>query len=171
MGVRVIEWSQFVTSEYEVLVAIGDPSVRRDMVARLPADTHYTTLLHPRASISAWTEIGEGSLISTGCVVTSNIRLGRHSQLNVNSTIGHDCDLGEFFTAGPGVNLGGNISCGDGVYLGANACVRQGTYICSNVSIGMGGVVVTNIEEAGVYVGNPVRRLECPGPDSAPSTA
>ena len=49
---------------------------------------------------------------------------------------------------------------GDNVYFGTNAATREKIRICSDVTIGMGGVVVKSIDVEGVYVGNPLRKLE-----------
>ena len=39
-------------------------------------------------------EIGAGSIITAGCIITTNIKIGKHSHLNLHTTIGHDCELG-----------------------------------------------------------------------------
>ena len=159
MGVPVIRKSEFDESEYDVLVAIGDSATRKSVVTSLPAATTYATLIHPTATVSEWVEIGEGTIITAGCVVTCNIQLGKHAHLNLNTTIGHDCRLGDYFTTAPGANISGSCIFGECVYFGTSSSVRQGVNICDNVTIGMGGVVVKDIDEAGVYIGSPVRKL------------
>ena len=68
--------------------------------------------------------------------------------------------MGDFFTTAPSANISGNCNFGDCVYFGTNSAVRQGVKICDNVTIGMGGVVVKDITEEGVYIGNPLKKLE-----------
>ncbi|MCC6762258.1 MAG: acetyltransferase [Chitinophagaceae bacterium] len=159
MGVEVIKQSNFDPLRYNVVVAIGDPSTRKKVVDDLPIQTTYTTVIHPRAIVSKWVEIGEGSIVTAGTILTCNIKIGKHSHLNLNTTIGHDCVMGDFFTTAPAANVSGNCHFGDCVYLGTNSAVRQGIKICDNVTIGMGGVVIKDISEEGVYIGNPVQRL------------
>jgi UDP-3-O-[3-hydroxymyristoyl] glucosamine N-acyltransferase len=106
------------------------------------------------------TEIGKGSIITMGSIVTCNVAIGDHSQLNLHTTIGHDCRIGHYFTTAPGAHISGECEIGHNVYFGTNASVRQGVRICDDVTIGMGGVVVKDIVEAGVYIGNPLRKLE-----------
>lgn len=91
--------------------------------------------------------------------MTCNIKIGKHAHLNLHTTIGHDCIIGDYFTTAPATNISGNCEFGECVYFGTNSSVRQGIKICDNVTIGMGGIVVKNINEEGVYIGNPVKKL------------
>jgi sugar O-acyltransferase (sialic acid O-acetyltransferase NeuD family) len=163
MGIEVIKDSDFNPALYDVVVGIGDPATRKKVVESLPAGTTFTSVIHPSAVISKWVEIGEGAVITAGTIITCNIKIGTHAHLNLHTTIGHDCNIGNYFTTAPGSNISGICTFGDCVYFGTNAAVRQGVNICNNVTIGMGGVVVKDIDEQGVYVGNPLKKLEKKG--------
>lgn len=160
MGVDVIPQSKFNPLLYDVVVAIADPLVRKQIIEKLPPETTFATIIHPSVIYSQWVEIGEGSIFTAGTILTCNIKIGKHSQLNLHTTVGHDCEIGDYFTTAPGVNISGNIKIGDCVYFGTNAAVKQGLKICDNVLIGMGGIVLNDIVESGVYVGNPIKKLE-----------
>lgn len=160
MGIDVIPQSKFDPTLYSVFVAIGDPNTRKRAVDNLPPETTYATIIHPSAVISKWVEIGEGSIITAGTILTCNIKIGKHAHLNLLTTIGHDCIIGDFFTTAPAANISGNCQFGNCVYFGTNSAVRQGVNICDNVTIGMGGIVVKDITEEGVYIGNPLKKLE-----------
>lgn len=159
MGIPVIKRSDFDPREYRVVIAIGNPEARRKVAHELPPDTEYGSIIHPSAVISDWVEMGAGSVVTAGVILTCNIKIGKHCHLNLNTTIGHDCQIGDFFTTAPGTNISGNCKFGDCVYFGSNSAVREGIKICDNSTIGMGGVVVKDILEEGVYIGNPVRKL------------
>src|SRR5690606_21067889 len=120
----------------------------------------YATLIHPSAIIMDDVEIAEGSIITAGCILTCNIRIGRHAHLNLHTTVGHDCRIGDYFTTAPGAHISGECEIGNCVYFGTNASVRQGIKITDETTIGMGGVVVKNIDDKGVYIGNPLKKLE-----------
>jgi len=158
-GFEVIPWSKLNAGNFRVAVAIGDPLKRSGIVKRFPIDTQFATIVHPTAVISKWVDIGEGSIITAGCVLTTEIRLGKHAQINLLSTVGHDCVIGDFFTTAPGVNVSGNCRIGNNVYLGTNSAIKDRIQITDSVTVGMGGVVVKDILEPGVYVGNPVKKL------------
>jgi sugar O-acyltransferase (sialic acid O-acetyltransferase NeuD family) len=160
LGIPVVPLSKFQPKNYDVVVAVGDPANRRKIVEKLPKKTTFTTIIHPKASISKWVDIGEGSIITAGAVLTCDIKIGKHAHINLHTSIGHDCQIGDYFTSAPAANISGHCHFGDGVYIGTNASIREKISICSNVTIGMGGIVVKDIEESGVYIGNPLKKLE-----------
>jgi sugar O-acyltransferase (sialic acid O-acetyltransferase NeuD family) len=109
--------------------------------------------------MSKWVEVGAGSIICAGCVLTCQISLGKHCHLNLNTTVGHDCTFGDFCTVAPGVNISGNCTFGNRVDVGTQAAFRQHVRVCDDAVIGMGAVVVKDIVEAGTYVGVPAKRV------------
>jgi acetyltransferase-like isoleucine patch superfamily enzyme len=77
--------SQFNPNEYEVIVAIGNPRDRYDMVQRLPKETKYFTYIHPTAHImSDNIKIGAGTFIGAYCILTTNINIGEHGLLKID---------------------------------------------------------------------------------------
>ena len=153
--------SQFNPNEYEVLVAIGDPRDRFDMIQRLPKETQYFTHIHPSVQIlDPNIEIEEGSIICAGCILTTNIKIGKHAHLNLQTTIGHDCEIGDYFTTAPGAKISGNCKIYDCVYVGTNASIKQKISIHSLSTIGLNAGVVKNIEEPGVYAGTPAKKIK-----------
>lgn len=155
----VIPESQFNSLGCDVLLGPGNSEIRKKIVSKLPSNTCYPTVFHSGIYISRCVEIGKGSILFAGVNLTCNIHIGEFSQINLNCTISHDCQIGDYFTAAPGANINGNCIIGNHVFIGSNACIKQGTKICDNVIIGMGSVVVKDINEAGVYIGNPLTKL------------
>lgn len=160
MGIRVIPKSQFNPQTHDALVAIGDPTARFNVISKLPKSTNYATLIHPTAVLSKWVNIEEGSIITAGVVITCNVNIGKHVQINLNTTIGHDCNIGDYFTAAPGVNISGNCTFGSRVHIGTQSSTRENVKICDDVIIGMGSTVIRNINAKGVYVGRPATPLK-----------
>ncbi|XDD51521.1 NeuD/PglB/VioB family sugar acetyltransferase [Leptospira sp. WS92.C1] len=159
-GFKVIPQSLFDPADWSAIVSISDPKKRENVVSSLPINTHYATVVHPSAVISEWISLGEGSIVTAGSILTCDISVGRHSQLNLHTTIGHDTHCDHFFTTAPGVNVSGICKIGKRVYLGTNASIKQGLSICDDIVIGMGSVVLSSIDIPGIYVGNPLRKLE-----------
>lgn len=148
-------------SESTFLIAIGDPVVRERIVRSLPEQINYLRFIHETARMTGHdSKIGEGSIVCPFSAITTNVKIGRHAQLNISCVIGHDTTIGDFFTATPGVKVSGNCIIGDRVYMGANSCIREKISVCSDVVIGMGAVVVKDITEPGTYVGNPARKIK-----------
>ena len=95
-----------------------------------------------------------------GSILSSNIKIGSHSHLNLQTTSGHDTIIGNFFTSAPGVKISGNCEIGDRVYFGTNSCVKEKIKITNDVTIGLNSGVVKNINENGVYVGTPSKKIK-----------
>ena len=152
--------SKFNPDEYVLMVAVADSKDRFDIVQRLPKNTKYFTWIHPTALImDDNVEIGEGSFIGAYSVLTTNIKIGKPAILNRGNHIGHDCLIGDYFSAMPGAVVSGNVRIYDCVYLGNNSSIREKLSIHSLTTIGMNGAVVKPIEEVGVYVGVPVKKV------------
>lgn len=152
--------SDFDPDEYEVLITVGDPKIREKIRNTLPKNTKYFTFIHPTAQImSKDVEIGEGSFIGANSIITTNVKIGKHSILNRGCQIGHDTVCGDFLSMMPGSIISGNCKIGDKVYLGTNSSIREKINICSNVTIGLNGGVIKHIKEEGIYVGLPVKKL------------
>ena len=158
---NILPLSLFETDKYEIIVAIGDSFARKNVIESLPKSTKFFTHIHPSVQILGENvEVGEGSIICAGSILTTNIKIGKHSHLNLQTTVGHDTVIGDFFTTAPGAKISGNCTIGDRVYVGTNASIREKIRICDDVTIGLNAGVVRNIYEQGVYGGTPCKKLK-----------
>ena len=105
-------------------------------------------------------EIGQGSVLCPNTVITTNIKIGNHSHLNLNSTVGHDCILNDYFTAAPLVAISGNVTTEECVYFGTSSSIIEKKSICKNVIIGANSCVTSNITKPGTYVGTPAKKIK-----------
>lgn len=150
-----------IDKECEILLGMGDPFTRSKLYNEFK-DLNYITYIHDNDLLldPENIQIGKGSIICAGNILTTNIKIGDFNHVNLNSTIGHDTILGDFVTCSPGVNISGNCNIGNKVLIGTNSAIREHVSICDNVIIGMGSNVVKDINEPGVYVGNPLKKLK-----------
>ena len=154
--------SKFDPEEYELFIAIGNPQLRSEMVFKLPKETKYFSIIDPfslfldRDSI----EIGEGSIVCANCLLTCNIKIGKHCHLNLATLIGHNVVIGDFFTTAPDAKIMGNNTIGDRVYFGTNASSKEKINVVDDVIVGLNAGVVSNLLEPGTYVGTPARRIK-----------
>ena len=156
----ILPLSKFDYKKYEIIIAVGEPRDRFNIVQKLPKETKYFTHIHHSVEIlDPNIEIGEGSIICAGCILTTNIKLGKHTHLNLQTTIGHDCEIGDYFTTAPVVKISGNCKIYDRVYIGTNASIKQKISINSLSTIGMNATVVKHIETPGVYIGTPAKKI------------
>jgi len=169
---QVISYSTFIDcfdkSEDEIVVAIGDPADRKSIVQKLHSVdwllnySSFPNLLLKKSLKGRCivTSAYQGNIFCPGSIITCNITIGSHNHFNLNTTIGHDCIIGDYNTFSPGVNISGNVTIGDECYFGTNCSVRQGVTICNQVTIGMGAVVLNDITEPGTYVGVPCKKIQ-----------
>lgn len=151
--------SEFDPEKQSALIAVGSPSDKKKLLAKLPEDTKFWNYISPRAYVNNL-RMGRGNFICAGTIITTNVVLGNHVHLNLNTTVGHDVIIGDFVTTAPNVNISGNVNIGKGVYLGTASCVKEKLIICEDAIIGMNASIVKDITEAGTYVGTPAKKIK-----------
>lgn len=157
----VLPISKFNPTEFEVVIAIADSNARQKIAESLPKDTKFFTHIHPTAQIHGEdVEIGIGSIICAGTIITTNVKIGKHAHLNLLTTVGHDCEIGDYFTTAPGTQISGNEKIGNRVYFGTRSCIKQKLTVCDDVIIGMNAGVTKSIYEPGTYVGTPAKKIK-----------
>jgi sugar O-acyltransferase (sialic acid O-acetyltransferase NeuD family) len=141
------------------ITAFGDNPTRRKIVEKLAAlqisALRPWTLRHPTANIGYEVEIGDGTLLAPGVIVTTRVRVGRHCILNVKASVSHDCKIGDFVNINPGATICGDVAIGDGSFIGAGAVVKERITIGQGVLVGAGAVVVKDVPDRAKVVGVP----------------
>lgn len=148
------------------IVGIGDPVGKEIMVKRALAAglKPAPTVVHPRAQVQGPDcEIGVGGIITPGCVVTTNVKIGDYVILNLNCTVGHDSVIEDYVTCNPGTHLSGNTHVGKCANLGSGTVVRDKITIAPYVVTGAQACVVSDIDKEGITaVGVPAREVTKP---------
>lgn len=153
-------WADYSDSEF--VVAIGNPRVRKQVVEKLMAwglDA-FATLVHPSVRMGENVNVGKGTMICAGCIVTVDIAIGNHVILNLNVTIGHDDVISDYVTVAPMAALSGNVILEPGVEVGTGAAIRQGINMAEGSMLGMGGILTKDTEANTIYVGSPAKPLK-----------
>lgn len=114
--------------------------------------------------------IGPFVEIQKDVVIGNCTKIQSHTFICELVTIGNDCFIGHgvmfindlFSGGGPArgdKSKWKSTKIGNNVSIGSNATILP-VEICDNVVIGAGAVVTKNIIEAGVYAGNPAKKIK-----------
>jgi sugar O-acyltransferase (sialic acid O-acetyltransferase NeuD family) len=156
-----LEWLSRHASEVQVIVGVGDPAVRRRLVARAKDyGARFGNIVHPSAILTQRVTMGEGVVITAGCILTNQIRIGDHVHVNLACTIGHNAELNDFVTLAPGVRVSGWVTLGEGCYVGSGAIIVDEKTIGAWSVIGAGSVVIADIPAHSTAVGIPARVIK-----------
>lgn len=119
---------------------VGDPALKKKFTEKTIQAGYEITgpLIHPGVRISRWVDIGRGSIICQGNVLTVNINVGNYVTINQKCSIGHDDEIGDFVTISPGVNISGVVRIGAGTFIGTGASIRE------NITVGEWSVLAGN---------------------------
>jgi sugar O-acyltransferase (sialic acid O-acetyltransferase NeuD family) len=153
-------------SQATIVGGIGSPQTRQRLMERAAGmGFGFETIVHPQVERSSWVEIGEGTVICGGNILTVNITLGQHVQINLDCTVGHDVLMGDYATLAPGVHVSGCVHLGKRVYIGTGAVIINGTQqepivIGDDAVVGAGACVTKSIPAGWTVVGVPAKPLK-----------
>ena len=144
-----------------VSCAVGNAEIRKAIIDRMAGfNVKPATLIDPSVLMSKRVTVGEGSIICAGTIITVDVSIGKHVIINLDCTLGHDVEVDDFVTMYPSVNISGCCRIGACTELGTGMQILQGLSIAPHTIVGASAAVVRNIEESGVYVGTPTKKIK-----------
>lgn len=154
--------SEFIVN---VFVSVGSPVLKEKIVNNIIniKNFQFPTIIHPDVSYDKRVErvkFGEGVIICSKNVLTTDIEIDSFVHINLACTIGHNTIIGAYSTISPGVNVSGNVNLKKNTFVGTNATILENVSIVSNVVIGAGAVVTKSINKSGTYVGIPAKKIK-----------
>ena len=143
-----------------LVLAIGTPQAKKRVLSQMTKrDIFFPVLVHPSAIIGRreYVEVGEGSIICAGTIITTHVSIGKHVILNLSCTVGHESKIGDMSSFMPSCNISGDVVIGEENYWGTGAKVIQGKRIGNDVVVGAGAVVVDDLPDHVTVVGVPAK--------------
>lgn len=146
--------------DVRALVAIGGNRGRDrvETLARMTASgLKAEPLIDPHASVDATAQIGGGTQVLPGAVISAEAVLGAGCILNHKASVDHECQIGSGVHIAPGATVCGLVSVGDGAMVATGATVLPRIRIGQCATVGGGAVVIKDVPDYAVVVGNPAR--------------
>ena len=138
------------------ICAIGAPEVRYRLILTAQSmGINFCTLIHPTVVRTRWVNIGKGSIITAGCILTNQIGIGDHVHINLACTVGHDVTISDFVTLAPGVHVSGNVQLREGCYVGTGANLLEKKVVGAWSVVGAGSTIVSDVPPDTTVVGVP----------------
>ena len=128
-----------------VVVAIANCTVKKKIVERLEGKFDFATIIYPTVKVSKYIEIGKGSIIYPGVILTVNTKIGNHVLLSGNCGIGHDTVIGDYSSVLWGSNFSGYDNVGESCFIGVGTKVIQGINISDGNRISAGMTVTEDV--------------------------
>lgn len=161
-ALRIEEFEKLNEPNASIFIAAGEGRARRNMLSRLngiaglnfPPIVSKDTVLVNSNRIT----IERGVFLLAGSILTTDIRLGEFSVINIGCTVGHDVTIGKFVSIMPGSNISGGVTIEEGAYLGTGVKVLPNISIGRDAIIGAGAVVNKNVPSGETWVGIPAKR-------------
>ena len=152
----------FVEENLSVVLALGNPIFKRNAVEEINnAKINYETLIHPSVIIgSDAVNIGRGTIICAGSIITCNIEIKDFVTINLACTIGHDSVIENYVSIMPGVNVSGEVILNEGVYVGTGSKIINQVAVGDYAIIGAGAVVSKSLPENCTAVGIPAKVIK-----------
>ena len=131
---------------YEILIAIGEARVRRQLALLvLDRGGRLARAIHPSAVIASDVFIGEGTVIMAGVVINTGSRIGRFVIVNTGATVDHDNLIEDGVHISPGCHLAGNVICRAEAFIGTGTSIIPRIQIGARAIIGAGAAVISDV--------------------------
>lgn len=155
-------WLKSYEKEIYVACTIANPQIRAGKINEISVlnNVKFATLIDPSAILSEYVNIGVGSIICAGSIITVNVEIGDHVIINLDCTIGHDASIKSFCTLYPSANVSGNTVLEEYVEMGTGSQIIQGLSIGESTTVGAGAVVVKDLPSHCTAVGIPARPIK-----------
>ncbi|MBT1705347.1 acetyltransferase [Chryseosolibacter indicus] len=151
-----------VQEETAVAIAIADPKIRKSIREKIVnTKINFPVLVHPSVMLgdAERNSIGEGTIITAGNILTTNIHIGSFVIINLANTIGHDVTIDSYTSIMPGCSLSGFIDIETEVMVGTGARLLPQVKVGKGSKVGAGAVVTNSVNAGTTVVGVPAKSI------------
>lgn len=142
------------------VIAVGHNADRYNIFLKLNAllpEFHFIKAIHPSVIIGKYAEVGEGSVLMPGTIVSTNARVGRFCLLDTGSSLNHDSEMKDFSSLAPGAIVAGDCKILASCAILTGSILSRGVTIDKNTVVGAGSLVLDDIPANCVAYGLPAK--------------
>lgn len=143
----------------ECVVSVGDNYSRETIVRNLENELQdrviFPTLIHHTAHVSSMAFLGQGVVIFPGGKIGPNSEIGNFVHLNTNSSVDHDCQVGEFSSLAPAAITGGNVVLGKRTAILLNSAISNGITVGDDVVVAAMSFLRQSTGDRELWTGSP----------------
>lgn len=143
----------------ELIIALGYKhlSIKKNLYHQFAGRIPFGKVVHSTSWADPSAVIEEGCVIYPRCSIDAHVHIQANTILNISCTIAHDTIIGKHCFLSPRIAIAGFVNVSERCIIGINSTIIDNISIPEATQIGGGTVVIKNIDQAGLYVGNPAR--------------
>ncbi len=120
-------------ADYEFVVTMGcikDFHRRKALCDKVEkAGGRFATVIAHSAQVSAYAEVGAGSVVLHGACVNADAKIGKNCIINTLANIEHGVEVGDNSHISTGVMVNGECKIGENTFIGSGSVVVNGVSI------------------------------------------
>lgn len=121
---------------------INSPQVRVNIFEKLKKhNAEIATIVSPRAYVSPFAYIGEGSIVMHDALVNTEAKVGENCIINTKVLLEHETVVSDNCHIAVGAVVAGGSEIGKNSFVGANSTIVQGVKVPENSFIKAGSLV------------------------------
>ena len=156
------KWLINKNEECSIIVGIGFPKIRAKLFEQYSKHKNFNfpNLIHPTTIFDFdVNNIGQGNILTAGCIFTNNIKIGDNNLFNLNCTIGHDSTIANSNVINPTCCLSGFVEIGNSNLIGTGAQILEKVTIGNSTIIGGGALVRKAVQDNSRVAGVPAKEF------------
>ncbi len=137
-------------------LGVGNMKARALLAKQLDPILEPVNIIHPKAIVSKYAQIGKGNLIEAFAKVANGAKIGNHCIINSFSAVNHDQIIGDNVLIAGNVSMAGK-SIGDNTIISDGASIGFKKSVGANCIIGDGATVTKDLPDNVIAYGSPAR--------------
>lgn len=143
-----------IQEDDKFILGIGTIPLKKKVVAKLKErGAEFMSFVHPMATVSRNSKIGEGVVVCPYATVTESVTIGDFAMLNIYSSAGHDAKIGDNCILSPYATLNGFAVLENDVFMATHTVVTGSKRVGKGSIIGANSVVLHDVPENSKVIG------------------